>query len=518
MSLNLRDLALRNDNDNGVPASLKPPRRRWLSRYLLPGAIVLGFLLVLGWSLRALLLPARSVTVMPVLTSRQVSHVEGTPLFQAAAWVEPRPQAIAVAALSEGVVSRLHVVENSPVKKGDLIAELIVEDADLAVKAAEAEVRLRQAEVAGAKGGWEAAKTNLEQPVHLRAALAETEAMLAQKESEQAVLPFQKSVAETKARVTGIIFENQKGARGSGALSETQFQTAKADFESAQAVLDEVKTRLARVDSEVKALAAKRSALALRLELKADEKKAEAETRAAFDAAKARLELADNALATAELRRARMKVYAPCDGRVLNLVARPGSRLMGLDPKGMQESTTVVTLYQPHSLQVRADVRLEDAARVQPGQKAQIVSPTGVTLKGTVLFMTSQADVQKNTIQVKVGVDDPPDVLRPEMLVQVTFLAPAAAGKTETTETVRILAPRSLIVEEGAAKGVWIADETGVARKKTVRLGATLGELVEISAGLQVGDRLIVAGREDLSEGARIRVTGEDTTLNRGDR
>src|SRR5262245_4171113 len=163
MNLNLRELALRNDN-GAQPAPLKRPARRWLSRYLLPAAIVLGFVLVLGWSLRSLLLPARSVTVMPVVTSRQVGQAEGAPLFQGAGWVEPRPQPVLVAALTEGIVAKLHVVENSPVKKGSLVAELIVEDADLGVKGAEAEVRLRRGEHAGASSAWDAAQAEVEQP------------------------------------------------------------------------------------------------------------------------------------------------------------------------------------------------------------------------------------------------------------------------------------------------------------------------------------------------------------------
>ena len=43
---------------------------------------------------------------------------------------------------------------------------------------------------------------------------------------------------------------------------------------------------------------------------------------------------------------------------------------------------------------------------------------------GTVLFISSEADIQKNTLQVKVAIPDPPDVFKPEMLVDVTFLAP----------------------------------------------------------------------------------------------
>src|SRR5205823_9016957 len=104
-----------------------------------------------------------------------------------------------------------------------------------------------------------------------------------------------------------------------------------------------------------------------------------------------------------------------------------GSRLMGLATGTHQDASTVVTLYDPASLQVRADVRLEDVPRVVPGQRVRIETPATAPMAGEVLFATSQADIQKNTLQVKVAVTDPPPALRPDMLVQATFLAPAAA-------------------------------------------------------------------------------------------
>jgi RND family efflux transporter MFP subunit len=411
---------------------------------------------------------------------------------------------VLVTAREEGIVIKIHVVENSPVKEGDPIAELLPEDADIAWKAAEAEVRLRQA-------AWEAARVNLEQPVHLQVALAEAEALLAQKETEKAILPVQKSAAESRLRLAKTIYESQKAAFASGALPEQEVLKAKTDFETAELAAKEIETKITRVQAEVAALTTKKAGLALRLELKTDEKRAAAET-------KAQLDLAQNALDRAALKKKRMTILAPMSGRVLSLVAKPGSRLMGQDPKGLHEASTVLSLYDPKSLQVRADVRLEDAWRIHMGQRVKIAAaavPTG-TLDGEVLFVTGQADVQKNTIQVKVAIANPPEVLRPEMLVQVTFLAPPprAEATTATSKEARIVAPRSLVLDEEGKKAIWVADASaGVARKRSIELGAFFGDLVEVKAGLHVGDRLIVGGRDELRDGQRITITGEDTSL-----
>ena len=66
------------------------------------------------------------------LASQSAVQQEGTPLFQAAGWIEPRPTPVRVAALAPGVVERLLVVEDQPVKAGEPVAELIKEDAQLA--------------------------------------------------------------------------------------------------------------------------------------------------------------------------------------------------------------------------------------------------------------------------------------------------------------------------------------------------------------------------------------------------
>jgi hypothetical protein len=46
-----------------------------------------------------------------------------------------------------------------------------------------------------------------------------------------------------------------------------------------------------------------------------------------------------------------------------------------------------------------------------------------------------------------------------------------------------------------------------------VKLGRAAGDLVEVIEGLTATDRLIVQGREGLTEGERIRITAEEPGL-----
>ena len=209
-----------------------------------------------------------------------------------------------------------------------------------------------------------------------------------------------------------------------------------------------------------------------------------------------------------------MIVPAPISGRVLHLVARPGTKLMGLAPGAMQDASTVVTMYDPHRLQVRADVRLEDLPRVLVGQSVRIeTAAVGEPMIGKVITTTSLADIQKNTLQVKVAIDAPPAVIKPDMLVQVTFLAPPSPKPLDGSEApLRLMIPRGLIDTSSGSSTVWIADQSeGVARRRTITTGAAQSnELIEVMSGLSIGDRLIASGREGLTERQRVRIRGED--------
>jgi multidrug efflux pump subunit AcrA (membrane-fusion protein) len=232
-----------------------------------------------------------------------------------------------------------------------------------------------------------------------------------------------------------------------------------------------------------------------RLYLKANEQRAVAEGEAGLKAAEARLRQANVAIEEARLVLERTVVRAPASGRALVLAARPGARLMGLATGAHQDSGNVVTMYDPALLQVRTDVRLEDVPRVRPGQLVPIETPTvgRLPLDGEAVFAKSQADIQKNTLQVKVGIKAPPPIIKPDMLVLVTFLAPhAVASRSEPQAQPRLLVPMQLI--HGSADGafVWLTDQAAaVARRRTVEIGSGMaGVLVEVVKGLRASDKM----------------------------
>jgi RND family efflux transporter MFP subunit len=506
MPIDLKQLAVERPEPSGRSIE---PSRHIASRYVLPSVLIIGFILMLAWAARDAFLPRTQVTVVPVLVSLAEVQEAGTPLFKAGGWVEPRPTPIRVAALAEGVIDRLMVVEDQALKKGDPIAYLVDDDARLNREAAQAALNLREAEFEQCQAALVAAHQNYDEPTHLQTFAAAADADLAKVVTALTDLPFQTQAAEARFRLAEA---DLKGRIDAGdAVSGIELVAARSTRDASSAQLQEMLKRQPSLEAERAALSGKRDAARRRLELKTDEKRTLDESKALLDAAIARREQARVALAEAQLRFDRMTIRAPVDGRVLHLLTSPGTHLSGGQGRmGEHDGGVVVTLYQRGQLQVRVDVRFEDLPRAGRDQPVLVESPAvPEPMPGRVLFPTGFADIQKNTLSVKVLIDDPPEVLKPDMLVDVTFLSPEAdddGSEGDGSDDLRVFVPRELIEKDGADAFVWLADlAAGVARRQSVVVANnTAGRFVEVTSGLTVASRLISSGTESLADGDRI--------------
>ena len=489
------------------------PARRWMTRYVLPTLMIATFIGLVSWAARDRLLPAREVTVVPVLVARAEVQQAGQPQFQAAGWVEPRPSATVVSSLVEGVVQEMLVVEGQQVDAGQPIARLLDTDAKIRLREAEADLQIRNAALAAAQAKLENAQAALQNPVQLRAALGEAEAALAEVDAQLHALPAAIEAAQTQLRLAQ---ENVKSKQAAGdAVSGERMRQAQSDLATAQKTLQALKVSEPTLQRQKTALQNRRDALADSLELKLELRSRAADAQAALGTAQAQVARAELAIETARLNLQRTTIAAPSAGRILAVLASPGERVSGLHANSEEGPSAVVTMYDPAQLQVRIDVRLEDVSQVQIGQSVVIqTAASPAELTGKVISVTSLADIQKNTLQVKASIDDPPDVIRPEMLAQVTFLASLSHDDAnDQSQRQRLLIPRELVFGTEDAAHVWVADRaTGNAIKRSITLGrAGTNELIEATSGLGPTDKLINSGMESISDGERIHILASDT-------
>jgi RND family efflux transporter MFP subunit len=478
--------------------TIPAPPARWKTRVLLPGVILLTMLAILGYAARDAVFPATAVRVVPVVVKVVNDASAGSVVAQAPGWVEPDPYALAVSALTDGIVKEVLVLEGARVKAGDVVVRMVDDEAKLALERIDALCQQAQATLAAAQTEWD-------NPVERRRAVDVGEAMLDEARAELTKLDSDIAVERAKVAELNEEVRRKQQAADARAASEFEVVQAKLRLQGQLALLKSTEAQRPVLEAKAKRLEAELVAAKENLRLRITETKELAAAKAGYQEAHAMLE-------EAKLRLERMEVVSPMDGIVMRRLAEPGAKLM-LN-SDMEQSAQAVRLYDPRKLQVRVDVPLADAAKVGVGQEALVavdVLPER-TFKGKVTRIVHEADIQKNTLQVKVAIEDPVEELKPEMLARVRFLA-AARGEGGSDTQQRIFAPQRLIRSEHPGHAAaWVVDQgRGVAVMKKVTAGSRKTDgWVEVTEGLQPGDRLISSDTSGLSEGQRVKVMGED--------
>lgn len=487
---------------------------RWISRYVVPIFILAGFAGLIVWAARDSLLPSNTVSIVPVVVTTSPTQQAGAPLFKAAGWIEPRPKSIVVSSLAPGIINELLVVEGQLVRRNEVMARLLDTDAKIRLSEAMADTKLRQADLEAAEAELKSAELVLNHPIKLQAALADAQARLAEIEGELSVLPLQMTAADSDLDTIEQDVANKRNA--GAAIAGRILREAENNLAKAKAVKEQLAIKRPMLERQRISHLRKSEVLKEQLRLKLDEHRRVASAQAALKAARAKLEQSQLSVETAKLQLDRLEIKSPLDGRVLSVHATAGMRVVGLDPHSEKGASAVVTLYDPANLQIRVDVRLEDVPKVTASQQVQIETASVETkLSGHVVGVTSEADIQKNTLQVKVAIDNPPDMIRPEMLAEVTFIA----TKQDTTKVVahqtRLLIPKSLVKNEAGNAFVWLADlQTNRVIQQVITLGREDSQsLIEVLDGLRPTDKLIRSHSKQLKDGQRIRITSNDLSV-----
>lgn len=208
----------------------------------------------------------------------------------------------------------------------------------------------------------------------------------------------------------------------------------------------------------------------------------------------------------AALARERCVLRAPIDGVVMRLLAVPGQHVG-------DDHMVVAELYDPARLQVRVDVPLGDAARVQPGQRAEVLVelwPERV-FAGEVVRVVGIADVARNTLQAKVRLEAPAPELRPDMLARVRLLEPPRPTPVDGGARAAPWAPEDGLVITGGAASALVVGVDGRIEPRAVTLGTGRRPgWIEVVDGLRPGEPVVVGDRAGLAPGQRVRAQREE--------
>jgi RND family efflux transporter MFP subunit len=504
----------------GVEAVPMPRKRR--AAILFVGCVAVLAAALLAYAASDAVLPFTDVSVVPVLLrtatadGATAADGQGGYTVQAPGWVEPDPYPVSVAALTDGVVHEVPVLEGQAVKKGDVVARMVDDDARIALARAEASVLARTGELRQAEAQRNAARADWEHPVERARAVAAGEAMI--DESRAALARQASEIAAESARVAELADEVMRKERSvaKDAATESELVQARLKLEAHQATLASAKAGEPVLAARVRQQEAELSAARENGRLRITERRALEESEAAVARADGALAEARVTRDEAKLRLSRMEIRSPSDGVVMTRYVEPGSTMM-LNTDN-PTSAHAARLYDPTKLQVRVDIPLSDAAKVAVGRRAKVI--VGVlpdrTFDGEITRIVPQGDIQRNTLQVKVRIIDPSPQLRPDMLARVRFADEVTPASTSPVPdgggSLQVLAPGAMLVRttDGRATA-WVVDPAAsVAERRTVTLSdARPDGWVVIREGLRAGDRLIAGDTSKLRDGQRVKVVGE---------
>ena len=454
------------------PSPKNQPKPRRSLAWLLPLGLVIGFLSILGILFGSRLLPATPVKTAPVIAIRTGNSTEPTPdtnttsnqpstlLFQASGWVEPDPYPIFVPVLIDGIIDQVHVLEGQEVKKDQLLATLIPDDAKLAHQAATQRVASYEKKITAHCLGFEI--TNAQ----IAAANRKIEALQTQLEQAR----------DTSTRLNRL---------GTGAASQQEITQARLATQGQAASLAEARAEIPRLQARLTQIESERQTMTAEL----------AELTTLRDTAKLALD--------------RTRITSPMNGTVLHLHVAPGTkRMLGMDdPK----SAVIVELYDPEKLQARIDVPLNEAAALTTGQPVELISEILPDQKFTAIVtrIVGQADLQRNTLQAKVQINNPDRRLRPDMLVRAKFFSPSTSQSgqtsTQTPGRLSLYIPETALLSETS---VWVVTPESTAEKRPITLGPDRRENHrQVLQGLRPGENVILPPHLDLQEGDRVKPT-----------
>jgi len=511
-------------NPNSGEPSVLP--KRGLAPVLIPVVVLLSTLSLLLYSVLPILRASRYIEIVQVmhvqgsnanldvpLTNAEDVSRKNTRTVQAAGWLEAEPFYIAATALADGVVEEIFALEGDRVEKGQILARMVDDDAKLRLARDEAELLQAQATHSKAQVVLKAAQENWSSPYELERAVSSGQASIEAFRAELSQLTSLIRVEESLLVQSQEELKSIETAYERKAAAEIEFITAREQSNAQSARLESIKARMPILHATIDRAESDLLSAVRALELRIDDRARLDSARASLDHAYALVVLREVQRDESRLELDRMTIHAPISGYVQRRLKVPGDKVVRM--MDSLHSSHIAHLYDPSKLQVRVDVPLADASEVYVGQSCEVVVEVFAdrTFKGEVLRVTNEADLQKNTLQVKVRVINPDPLLCPEMLTRVKFLSEVESdgsspqSSDQPNEMVRV--PRSSIENRNDAQFVWVitdrANGRGILQPVNVATIETIGDWVTVQGVLQPG-AMIAVDPNDCISGERVRL------------
>ncbi len=271
---------------------------------------------------------------------------------------------------------------------------------------------------------------------------------------------------------------------------QAQVDAAKAQVSKSQAAVDVAKSNLDRVKPLAQAEALSQKDLD--------------DATGNYESAAASLEGAKAQLTTAELNLSYCTITSPVDG-ISGAAAQADGTYLNQSNSQLTTVAVLSPMWVNFSLSENEYQSLRD--QVDRGQLRQapnrnytveivLVDGSMFPHTGQITFTDPAYNSQTGTFLIRVQVDNPKGLLRPNQYVRVRV-----KGATRPNA---ILVPQRAVLQGAKGHFVWVADKDSKAENRPVVVGDWSGDEWVISEGLHAGDRVVVDGGLKLGPGVAL--------------
>lgn len=218
---------------------------------------------------------------------------------------------------------------------------------------------------------------------------------------------------------------------------------------------------------------------------------------------KATIEADQAAIDEAQIQLNFTQIKSPIDGRAGQRLIDVGSIVHASDNTGL------VTITQMDPISIQFTVPQNNlAAILLANQKnnVEVIALQPNTDKsiaiGKLTFIDSQVSSNSGQVTLKANFDNKQQNLWPGTLISVKLLL--------RTDKETLVIPAQAIQQGNEGPFVYVIDKNQKAHVRNVELGAAMGDLRQVTKGLQLTDQVVTSGQYRLTEGSVVNIVKQD--------
>jgi len=162
--------------------------------------------------------------------------------------------------------------------------------------------------------------------------------------------------------------------------------------------------------------------------------------------------------------------------------------------------TALITVMDTTQIIARAHIPQVEAALLKLKDKATITAPGAPQgLEGAVSVISPALDPNSTTVEVWVQAQNPNQALRPGSSVRLSIVA-------QTIPNALVIPAEGLLTAPDGSASVMVVGSDGKAHQTEVKVGVRQDDQVQITDGLQVGQKVVTVGAYGLPDGAKLKI------------